>query len=142
MKNHHLHCAICLSAWALWSAGSLAGDLTVTVEGARAGDGPVVLSLFDTPSGFPAGQARVAQSLAPEQGQVTFTFKDLPAGRYALSAFQDRNRNQRLDVSMMGMPTEPYGFSRDARSHAGPPKFDSAALKLDAAPMAIRFQLQ
>ena len=121
---------------------TLAADLTVTVEGVKPGDGPVLIALFDKPDGFPAGRAKVQQMAEGTQAKVAFSFKDLPPGRYALSAFQDRNNNKRLDANMMGMPTELYGFSRDARGSFGPPKFDDAVLTLDAAPRQISFQLK
>jgi ABC-type glutathione transport system ATPase component len=48
-------------------------------------------------------------------------FKDLAPGTYAVSAYQDLNGNQRLDANMVGMPTEPYGFSRDAKASSARP---------------------
>jgi uncharacterized protein (DUF2141 family) len=129
-------------ALAASTLGALAADLTVTVEGVTVEGGPVLVALFDNPNGFPAGQAKAEQSAAPAQATLVFTFKNLPPGNYALSAFQDRNKNQRLDVSMMGMPTEPYGFSRDARSHAGPPRFKDAMLSLGTESSQTRIPLR
>jgi uncharacterized protein (DUF2141 family) len=33
---------------------------------------------------------------------------------------------------MVGLPTEPYGFSRDAHGNFGPPSFQEAAFALPA----------
>ena len=33
---------------------------------------------------------------------------------------------------LLGLPTERYGFSNDARGRMGPPGFDAAAVPLDA----------
>lgn len=134
------HCLPCLAL--LGCALSWSAEVALTVEGVVPGDGPVVVQLFDQAQNFPAGQARAVQTLAPSQAQLQLRFADLPPGRYALLAFQDRNRNQRLDISMMGMPTELYGFTRDARNHAGPPRFDQAALVLEQATLSTRLRLQ
>ncbi len=57
-------------------------------------------------------------------------YRDLPAGRYALSLFHDENGNGKLDSNVAGIPIERYGFSRDARGRMGAPDFDAAAIEL------------
>ena len=54
----------------------------------------------------------------------------LPAGDYAVSAFLDENNNMKLDSNLFGLPTELYGFSRNARNPVGPPPFEAAAFRL------------
>jgi len=119
-----------------------AAELTVTVEGITPGQGEVRIALFDNPTGFPESVPLAHQNAPATKSSLNFVFKDLAVGRYALSAFQDKNNNQRLDKSMLGTPTEPYGFSNDAHGSFGPPKFDDAAVTLDAAPRAITFHLK
>ncbi len=108
-----------------------AADLTVEVAGA-AGGGSLSVGLFDAASAasFPktpsAGQ-RVAMAAS---GAATVVFRDLPPGRYAVSAFLDQNGNQQLDRGLFGIPKEPYGFSRDARGAGGPPEFRDAAFEV------------
>jgi uncharacterized protein (DUF2141 family) len=53
-------------------------------------------------------------------------FEDLPPGTYGISAFHDRNDNQKLDTNLIGVPVEDYGASNNARGVFGPPKFDDA----------------
>jgi uncharacterized protein (DUF2141 family) len=55
---------------------------------------------------------------------------DVPAGRWAVVAYQDENSNDELDRNFVGIPQENYGFSRDARSKFGPPSFDDAAIEV------------
>ena len=40
----------------------------------------------------------------------------------------DKNANGKLDSNIVGIPTEPYGASRDARGRMGPPAFEDAAV--------------
>jgi uncharacterized protein (DUF2141 family) len=54
----------------------------------------------------------------------TFRF-EVPAGRYAISAFEDRNGNGVLDMGLFG-PKEPSGFWRAFNAHHKP-RFDEVS---------------
>lgn len=122
-----------------WSAN--AADLSVTIGGLKSADGQVLVALFSAAGDFPARPWRRA-STAAKPGAVTVTFKDLPAGTYAVSAFQDANGNQTLDKNVLGQPKEPYGFSRDARGLFGPPSFDATRFSVPSGAYALELQLQ
>ena len=50
--------------------------------------------------------------LTPEQSkakQVPFKFEGIPKGNYFLVAFQDLNKNEKLDRDTSGWPVEPLG---------------------------------
>ena len=53
----------------------------------------------------------------------------VPAGRWAISAYEDRNENERLDMGMFG-PKEPSGFWPAFRGHHKP-RFDEVATTID-----------
>lgn len=118
-----------------------AADLTVVVGGITKGEGQVMVALFNDATGFPRGKVLNGQMTPAKPGQVEVTFKDLAPGTYAVSAYQDLNSNQRLDANMVGMPTEPYGFSRDAKGQFGPPKFGDAAIQVGSEAQRIQFKL-
>jgi len=134
---------ICLIAviGGLITMTAAAADLTVVVEGLKSAEGSVRVGLFNNPNSFPkstmAGQAIEARADA-----VTVTFKDLVPGSYAVSAYQDINSNQKLDTNFVGMPTEPNGFSRDARGKFGPPSFNDARIDLANINQNIRIQVK
>jgi len=58
--------------------------------------------------------------------QALCIFKKIPAGTYGLSAFHDQNNNGKLDTNLLGMPTEDYCASNNARGVLGPPSFGDA----------------
>lgn len=118
-----------------------AADLTVIVENVKSAKGAVRVGLFTKAEGFPKAPARgqIAEATA---GSVSFMFKDLQPGNYALSALHDVNDNQKLDTNFVGMPTEPYGFSRDARGIFGPPSFTEASIAVDGKDQRIIVQLK
>ena len=47
----------------------------------------------------------------------------------------------RSDRNLIGIPKEDYGFSRDAASRFGPPKFDDAAITVQEGDMAVKIKL-
>ena len=68
--------------------------------------------------------------------------RDVPPGSWAVLAYQDENNNGELDRNLIGMPKEPYGFSRDARSKFGPPRFEDAVIELGDAPTVTNVRLR
>src|SRR6185295_8341856 len=59
-------------------------------------------------------------------GAALCVFKGVAKGVYGISAFHDENDNGKLDTNFIGLPTEDYCASRDARGSFGPPKFADA----------------
>mgnify|MGYP003111745510 FL=1 len=47
---------------------------------------------------------------------------------FAIAVFQDANENAQLDRNVLGVPSERYGFSNDARGKVGPPGFEEAVV--------------
>lgn len=109
-----------------------AADLRVTVSDGPATTATLYVALFDSPEGFAADKSVAAQIAPLRNGSAQVVFLGLPAGRYVLKLFADENGNAKIDTNMMGLPTERYGFSNDARGNFGPPTFDAAALRIDA----------
>jgi uncharacterized protein (DUF2141 family) len=130
-----------LAALAMTFAAS-AADLQVTVV-----DGPPVpatlyLALFDSAEAMVNNQAIASQKVELRDGTAQTVFTGLPAGRYAIKSFADENGNAKLDTNIVGLPTERYGFSNNARGRMGPPSFDAAAVPLDADSASISFRLR
>jgi uncharacterized protein (DUF2141 family) len=110
------------------------GKVNVTVTGLEDREGEVLLALFLDEEGWPGEQelAFGTRALSIDGGTATADFEDVPAGPFAVSVFHDENGNRELDTGLFGMPTEDYGFSRDARGTFGPPSFEDARLELTA----------
>jgi uncharacterized protein (DUF2141 family) len=129
----------------LFAASAQAADLTVQVHNIEESNGTVMVALFSREADFMKNnsytQQRVAASRSPE-GSLQLRFVDLPPGTYALSVFHDRNSNGKLDTNMLGMPSEPFGFSNAAKASFGPPKFGDAAITLGTDNSTAAIQLQ
>lgn len=99
------------AVFALSATPAGAATLVVQVHGVDAGKGEVRLALCDRSfdeAGCRRGAARGAGAEVEE-----FVFHRLEPGRYAVAAYQDLNGNGELDRSLLGLPTEPYGFTND-----------------------------
>ncbi|MES2739736.1 MAG: DUF2141 domain-containing protein [Pseudomonadota bacterium] len=79
---------------------------------------------------------------APAQtGDTVVPVPAVPAGAWAVLAFHDENENAELDRNLIGIPKEDYGFSRDAASKFGPPKFEQALIQIGDEPLVVPIRL-
>lgn len=99
----------------------------------RNSTGTVACALFESPVGFPTEFLRSATNvmvIKVRHTQARCTFEDIPPGTYAIGVIHDENMNGKLDTKL-GIPTEGYGFSNDARELFGPPSFPAASFPYD-----------
>ena len=109
----------------------LAAELAIEVRGIRSGDGRLFVAIHgsETSASFPSADGAVAGlNRRASAGTLRFVLRDLPPGRYAVSAFHDENDNGELDVNLVGIPSEGYGFANDPGATFGPPDFEAAAV--------------
>jgi len=64
------------------------------------------------------------------KGETIVTVTSVPPGTYAVQVFHDENDNHKVDRSLVGIPTEGVGFSKDPSLTFGPPSFEDVAIKL------------
>ena len=117
----------------LWiaSSHSHAADLTVEVLNAKAGKGPVMGALFNGPDVWLKVDQASKGAMSPVDGErAVLVLRNLPAGTYAMSLFQDENGNGKFDRNPAGTPLERFGFSRDAKGNMGPPAFGDAVFEV------------
>jgi uncharacterized protein (DUF2141 family) len=130
-----LTCAVSISVFA--------ADIHVTLDGVNSADGKVLVALYDKSGDFPTGGKWLkTQTVNAGKGAVSVEFKEVTSGRYAVSAFHDVNDNGRMDKNMLGIPSEPNGVSRNVRGLVGPPKFEDAAVNVDASNIDLMIHLK
>ncbi len=126
------------AAFVVVPATAIAGPVEVRLNGVQAG-GPVLVQLCSEAEGLTRCARRARLTATP--GAMTVRFDDVPPGRYAVAAFQDVDSNSRMGFSMMGRPSEPWGYSRGARGVFGPPNFADAVVAVPAAGAVIAVAL-
>lgn len=108
-------------------------SLELDVQNLRSARGLLQICLTAQPESFPGCKndpRAISRSVAAAQPRVRFD--GLAPGNYAIAIVHDENGNKRLDT-VMGIPREGFGFSRNPAIRFGPPKFDAARFALDGA---------
>jgi len=106
--------------------------------------GTVDCALFDAPEGFPIEVLRSATNvmvIKVRHTQARCDFQDIPPGTYALAVIHDENMNGELDTNLLGIPTEGYGFSNDAKGVVGAPSFSAASFAYDGRTLNLTMSL-
>jgi uncharacterized protein (DUF2141 family) len=104
-----------------------------------------MVGLFDSAAAFPKTVTQGVLAAAAGRdatGRVTLVLRDLTPGTYAVSVYHDLDANGQLNNNLMGLPTEPYGFSNNARGSFGPPSFQAASVALPTQGLAIELKVQ
>lgn len=120
MRHVLLSCALLLAL------PTSAATVEVRVTKVAGGKGKVNVAVCDRERFLK--QCAYSASVPAVAGETVVSFKDIPPGTWAVLAYQDENGNNQLDRNFIGIPTENYGFSRDAAGRFGPPGFDDAAI--------------
>jgi uncharacterized protein (DUF2141 family) len=95
-------------------------------------EGFIKIALYNSSSTWlEPGLAVRARVLVPSGADTQMVFYGLPAGQYAIAAFQDTNNNQKLDKKWFVLPKEPYGFSNDT-GRRGPASFKKSIISIPA----------
>jgi uncharacterized protein (DUF2141 family) len=104
-------------------------ELDVSISGLRNHKGAVMLCLtrragpqFLECGRDPARVTRVVASGTTGGDEGAIRIAGLVAGEYSLLVIHDENRNGRLDT-MLGVPREGFGFSRNPAIRLGPPRY-------------------
>lgn len=106
---------------------SATASLKIELSGLRNAKGMVRMCIASSAKAFPEckneQRGRSLSIPVPANGRVEVS--GLSYGDYAIAVFHDENGNGRLDT-MMGIPREGFGFSRNPSLMAGPPAFSRA----------------
>ena len=102
-------------------------QLLVHVNGVRSAAGNVTVVLYgDKPADFLARGKRLDRKRVPARvGTVALCLALPKPGTYAIALYHDEDGDRRLGRNFVGLPTEGYGFSRDAPTALGLPAFDN-----------------
>lgn len=107
------------------------GALTFRWTGLESAQGKVTVALFDSEAAFKESENPVRTAEVPAAaGAVEVNWTGLRPGRYAAVAYHDKDSNGKLNTLPIGLPTEPYGFSNDARGRFGAPAWKAAAFEV------------
>ncbi|WP_115622070.1 DUF2141 domain-containing protein [Chryseobacterium indoltheticum] len=105
---------------------------TVEVTDLVSDKGSVYFGLYNKKRGFLNDGVTIANAKVKTTGnRVSYTFKNLPVGEYAVAVYQDVNNNGKCDRNMIGYPIEGFGFSRNYRPKLSAPNFDEVKIAIN-----------
>jgi len=119
-------------------------EFTVEFSNIQAAKGSLYLAVYDRSDAFLKVDGAYSKKITPisQTGSLKISLGKLPPGRYALSCFHDLNGNGELDTNWAGIPSEPYGFSNNARPRFRAPKWAEAAFDLNGSGGMIGVRLE
>ena len=132
MKIYKIIFLFILVGVSLISQAGEKGIITVRVTNIKSIKGELYVALYNSEESFMNPEEAVQKIIVPlTEAELSFTFEDVEAGIYAISLFQDKNDNGKLDTHPNGIPLERYGFSNNAKGKFGPPSFTEASFSVD-----------
>ena len=104
-------------------------DLTINVKGFPSSKGEAYIAIYRATDDFPVFGKQFKGKTSTIAGTTSkVVFSKLPAGSYSVAVYHDKNNNKILDKNYLGIPTESYGFSNNARRTFSAPSFSEAAV--------------
>lgn len=121
-----------------------ANRLTVQVNGVRASQGEVAVTLYpDDSKRFLAPKGKLLRQRVKAVAPSTSTCFYLPAaGTYAIAVYHDANADEDFNRNAVGMPTEGFGFSNDPSTRFGLPTFNSVRFTVRGGESRIAIQMR
>ncbi|MCS6820631.1 MAG: DUF2141 domain-containing protein [Microscillaceae bacterium] len=134
---------ILLTGFEIPSQKSDKATLILEITDIRSNMGKILLSVFNTPDGFPAQAEKAHRTL---QYKVTgntaiITIPDLPMGEYAIAILHDEDNNGKMNRNFLGVPKEGYGASNDARNMFSPPDYEKAKFLLNTPQKKMKIKM-
>ena len=94
--------------------------------------GKIALMLVNSEENYIKRQPIKAAKSNVVDGRVSVMFYSISKGNYAVMAYHDVNNNGKLDTNFLGIPSEPFAFSNNAKGFMGAPKFEKAKFIVDS----------
>lgn len=106
--------------------------LRITITGLKEQQGVLNVCVANNPAGF-LKECFLQHSIMVSGTSIHFIeFERVPFGQYAISLFHDVNQNQELDRrKVIGIPSEPFGFSNNPTLLFGAPNFEQCVFSVD-----------
>ena len=105
-------------------------QLEVKVFGLEKNNGQMLIAVFDNKEDFLEKDLMHSKVQVGKENYVVTCFNNLVPGIYSISVIHDIDKNEKLNTVLFGPPTEPYGFSNDAKGFLGPPSFEDTSFEI------------
>ncbi len=102
-------------------------DLTVKVDNIKDVQGVIRMSLFNNDKYPQEGEEFRSYKFDVTSNIVSYKCPNLPAGKYAIALYHDKNNDDECNMTFMGIPKEAFGISNNVTIYLTAPTFEEAA---------------
>lgn len=101
------------------------GRLIIKINNVSKDKGIIWIGLYDSADTYLIKEKSILKKIdVSKKGYHEMVIDSLPYGTYAMALFHDVNANGEMDRNLLGIPSEPYAFSKKPKSKWRLPKFD------------------
>ncbi len=121
------------------------GDLTVIITGCDNNEGNVQIALYNSEESYSSKQDETvfkSETIPVENRGVTWIVKNISFGDYAIKTFHDENSDSLINKNLLGIPTESYGFSNNAKARFAQPAFSKAKFLFNPEEAQVEIRLR
>lgn len=94
------------------------GNIEITITNLKKNTGYVYLGIYDSKEDFQKYNAFNGGVVSVDEYSAKIILYNIPLNKeYAISYYHDENNNQQLDMNILGIPKEKYGFSGKGRAY-------------------------
>lgn len=114
--------------------------LVLVIDNLESPSAPVEISIYSPRDKFPTADGQMKKyRFNPSGKQLTVELTDLDYGQYAVATYQDLDADGQIGKNMIGIPTDPYGFSNNYKPKIKAPAFKDCefAYNDQSAPVSI-----
>ncbi len=106
-------------------------DMRIHFENKPSDQGTFEIGVFTSAEGFPNDRdPELGFRFTADQSYVDISLDELNSKTIALAVYQDENTNGKMDKNFLGIPKEPYGFSRNPRIISSAPSFSECEVNI------------
>lgn len=98
--------------------------LVLVIDNLESPSAPVEISVYSPRDKFPTPDGQTKKyRFNPSGTKLTVELKDLEYGQYAIATYQDLDADGQIGKNLVGIPTDPYGFSNNYKPKIKAPAF-------------------
>lgn len=107
------------------------GVMELTIEDIEYNHGTLWIGIYPSEAAFlDKSRAKLISVKVSSKNVQTIALNELAYGDYAIALFHDLNDNNEMDLNWLGVPQEPFAFSRPAPSKWRLPEFSEVKVSL------------
>lgn len=117
------------------------GKFIIEVEGLRNNNGNLRVALYDNEGNFLKDGGCYKKYVAEiKDGACVIETEPIPYGEYAIGIMHDENKNEKLDLNLIRLPKEGFGFSNNPTVRIKKPTFKETKIILGTPQQEVKIK--